>query len=106
MQNTENSKLQDEIHRLEIENAKALNELDYKKERIDELVRAQKEMQAELKQLNETVNKLYSRTIEQDSDLKQRIVAIESTLSTTRKIIAVTVPVLVTIIGWLVSKSI
>ena len=116
MSNSREDQLKEEIHRLELDQERTLTELHFKKEKIDDLIESQKEMREELRKLNDTVSKLYSRTIEQDSELRERISKVESqiiprdeifredipermssveaTLSTVKTVVTIAVPIL------------
>lgn len=69
-------------------------EVNFKKEKIDQIIDDQKKMTEKIDTLIETVNTMQMKSIMGDNDLKNRVTSIESELSTVRWMLGITLTIL------------
>jgi predicted nucleic acid-binding Zn-ribbon protein len=92
MADIENSKLEDELVDLKLQNKEMAAELGFKKEKIDKLERS-------LSAIEEKLDKLIERSEERDNINEKRLVALETSQSNIRTFITIGFSLLSIIIG-------
>ena len=81
------------IHKHNLELAELQTEIQFKKEKIDQIIADQKKMSDKMDTLIDTVNNMQMKSIMGDNDLKNRVTSIESELSTVRWMLGITLTV-------------
>ena len=82
MTNTENSKLEDELVDLKLQNKEMAAELGFKKEKIDKL-------ETSLKAIESKLDKLIERSEERDNINEKRLVALETSQANVKTFITI-----------------
>ena len=92
MANTENSKLENELVDLKLQNKEMAAELGFKKEKIDKLERS-------LSAIESKLDKLIERSEERDTINEKRIVALETSQQNTKTFITIAFSLMSILIG-------
>lgn len=92
MTDIENSKLENELVDLKLQNKEMAAELGFKKEKIDKLERS-------LSAIEEKLDKLIERSEERDNINEKRLVALETSLANTKTFITIAFSLMSILIG-------
>ncbi len=93
---------EDQIQQHSLELTGLQTEIQFKKEKIDQILDDQQKMADKLDTLIETVNNMQMKSIMGDNDLNNRVTSIESELSTVRWMLGITLSALAVTISALV----